>query len=203
MTPGRIAQLLVGCFVLGLGVTLLLAPALGSDGFSSLVNGIRLATGIPFVVSNLLVSLGFVALAWVRGLPPGVGTVVQIAVVGTSVSVLLPLLEDLPLLESAWWARTLMLLVAFPVLACGIALYLGSHLGAGPAEAAALAWDPPVPFAWSYGLVQGGGALAGWLLGAAIGPGTIAVILLLGPVVTLAGRLMRLDIHQTPAKPRS
>jgi uncharacterized protein len=200
VTPGRIAQLLVGCFVLGLGVTLLLAPALGSDGFSSLVNGIRLATGMPFVVANLLVSLGFVGLAWVRGLRPGIGTVVQVAVVGTTVSVLLPLLEgDL----SAWWTRTLMLLFAFPVLACGIALYLGSHLGAGPAEAAALAWDPPIPFAWSYGLVQGGGALAGWLLGAAIGPGTIAVILLLGPVVTLAGRLMRLDIHQapTPARP--
>ncbi len=94
-----------------------------------------------------------------------------------------------------------MLLLAFPVLAVGIALYLGSHLGAGPAEAAALAWDPPVPFAWSYSLVQGGGALLGWQLGAAIGPGTLAVILLLGPVVTLAGRLLGLDVHQD-AEPR-
>ena len=95
-----------------------------------------------------------------------------------------------------------MLVLAFPVLAVGIALYLGSHLGAGPAEAAALAWDPPVPFAWSYSAVQGGGALVGWQLGAAIGPGTVAVILLLGPVVTLAGRLLRLDIHQGTAETR-
>jgi uncharacterized protein len=194
VNPGRIVQLLVGCFVLGLGVTLLLAPALGSDGFSTLVNGIRLATGIPFVVSNLLVSAALLAMAWIRGLRPGVGTVVQVAVVGLTVTALLPLIEE----PAAWWARALMLLVAFPVLAAGIALYLGTHLGAGPAEAAALAWDPPVPSAWGYGVVQGGGALVGWLLGAAIGPGTIAVILLLGPVVALAGRLMRLDIHQTP-----
>ncbi len=89
--------------------------------------------------------------------------------------------------------------LAFPVLAVGIALYLGSHLGAGPAEAAALAWDPPVPFAWSYSVVQGGGALVGWQLGAAIGPGTVAVIFLLGPVVALAGRLLRLDLHQAAA----
>ena len=94
------------------------------------------------------------------------------------------------------WARILVLGVAFPVLALGIALYLGSHLGAGPAEAAALAWDPPVPFAWSYSMVQGGGALIGWELGAVIGPGTLAVIFLLGPVVTLVGKLLRLDIHQ-------
>jgi uncharacterized protein len=194
VTVGRLFQLVGGCFVLGVGVTLLLTPALGSDGFSTLVNGLSLASGMPFVLANLLVSVVFVALAWVRGLRPGVGTVVQIAVVGSTVSALLPLLEE----PEAWWTRSLMLVLAFPVLAVGIALYLGSHLGAGPAEAAALAWDPPVPFAWSYSLVQGGGALLGWQLGAAIGPGTLAVIFLLGPVVALAGRLLRLDVHQTP-----
>jgi uncharacterized membrane protein YczE len=192
VTLRRTVQLLLGCVVLGVGVALLLTPELGSDGFSSLVNGIRLATGIPFVLSNLLVSLGFVALAWVRGVRPGVGTLAQVAVVGTTVSLLLPVLED----PGGWWGRAAMLAVAVPVAAVGIALYLGSHLGAGPAEAAALAWDPPVPFSWSYGLVQGGGALVGWLLGAAIGPGTLVVILLLGPVVTVAGRLLRLDLHQ-------
>ena len=83
------------------------------------------------------------------------------------------------------------------VLALGIAVYLGSNTGAGPAEAAALAWDPPVPFRWSYSLVQGGGALGGWLLGATIGVGTIAVIVALGPLVDLSSRFLRLDVHQT------
>jgi len=92
--------------------------------------------------------------------------------------------------------RAALLAAAFPVLALGIALYLGSHTGAGPAEAAALAWDPPVPFKWSYSVVQGGGALGGWLLGATVGLGTLAVILLLGPAVDLAARLLSLDLHQ-------
>ena len=61
----------------------------------------------------------------------------------------------------------------------------------------ALAWDPPVPFKWSYSLVQGGGALGGYLLGATVGVGTIAVVLALGPLVDLFSRLMRLDVHQT------
>ena len=193
--PRRLVQLFVGCAILGVGVALLLAPALGSDGFSSLVNGISLSTGMPFVVANLLVSVGFVAVAMVGGLRPGIGTLVQIVVVGGTVSLLLPFLDE----PEALWARLLVLALAFPVLALGIALYLGSHLGAGPAEAAALAWDPPVPFAWSYSVVQGGGALVGWQLGAAIGPGTLAVIFLLGPVVALVGRLLRLDIHQEHA----
>ncbi|MDX6324566.1 MAG: hypothetical protein QOK15_920, partial [Nocardioidaceae bacterium] len=33
----RGVQLMVGCVVLGVGVALLLTPALGSDGFSTLV----------------------------------------------------------------------------------------------------------------------------------------------------------------------
>lgn len=191
-SASRLAQLVGGCVVLGLGVTLLLTPQLGSDGFSTLVSGVSRASGMSFLLANTLVSLVFLSLAWVRGLPPGLGTVVQIVVVGGTVSSLLPLLEQ----PETWWIRALMLVLAFPVLAVGIALYLGSHLGAGPAEAAALAWDPPIPFAWSYSTVQGLGALVGWQLGGAIGPGTIAVIVLLGPMVALAGRLLRLDVHQ-------
>lgn len=191
----RLATLFGGCVVLGAGVGLLLSADLGSDGFSTLVNGLALHTGIPFVAANLLVSLGFVLLAAVRRVIPGVGTIVQIVVVGLTVS----LLQEVVSTPATPIGQAAMLALAFPVLAVGIAAYLGTHLGAGPAEAAALAWDPPVPFRWSYGLVQGGGALVGWLLGATLGAGTLAVILLLGPGVDLASRLLHLDVHQHKA----
>jgi uncharacterized membrane protein YczE len=178
-------------------VTLLLAPQLGSDGFSTLVSGLAEATGWSFLVANVVVSSCFLALAWLRGVRPGVGTVVQIGVVGITVTLLLPLLEP-----SATWQRGLMLTVAFPVLALGIALYLDSHLGAGPMEAAALALDPPLRFAAAYSAFQLLSAVVGWQLGGALGLGTIAVIVLLGPAVALVGRVLRLDLHQsTPAPP--
>ncbi len=185
-------MLLVGCLVLGTGVAMLLAADLGSDGYSTFVNGISLGTGIRFWIANLLVGVVLVAMAAVRNVRPGVGTVVQVVLVGVVVSVVLGLIETPDHL--AW--RAVLLAAAFPVLAIGIALYLGSHTGAGPAEAAALAWDPPVAFKWSYSAVQGGGAIGGWLLGATVGVGTLAVILLLGPAVDLAARMMRVDLHQ-------
>jgi uncharacterized protein len=191
-TARRLLMLLAGCVVLGAGVALFLTADLGSDGYSTLVNGIALSTGLAFWVANLLVGVALVALAAARRVFPGVGTVVQVVVVGVTVSVLVDLLQT----PGGWPARLLLLAAAFPVLAVGIAVYLGSHTGAGPAEAAALAWDPPVPFRWSYTAVQGGGALVGWLLGATIGVGTVAVVLLLGPGVDLASRLLRLDVHQ-------
>lgn len=193
---GQLTLLLGGCVVLGVGVALLLTADLGSDGYSTLVNGIALATGLPFWLANLIVGVAFVAAAAARKVRPGVGTVVQVALVGVTVTVALDLMstpDGLPL-------QIGLMVLAFPVLAVGIAAYLGSHTGAGPAEAAGLAWDPPVPFKWSYSGVQGGGALVGWLLGATVGAGTIAVILLLGPLVDLAARMLRLDVHQSAAE---
>lgn len=195
---GRLLLLLVGCVVLGAGVALLLTADLGSDGYSTLVNGIALFTGVSFWTANLVVGVLFVVAAAARRVRPGPGTVVQVVLVGLTVSVLLDALAT----PDALAGRIVLLVLAFPVLALGIAAYLGSQTGAGPAEAAALAWDPPVPFRWSYSMVQGGGALVGWLLGATVGAGTLAVIVLLGPLVDLASRLLRLDVHQgAPAGP--
>jgi uncharacterized membrane protein YczE len=185
-------MLLVGCVVLGIGVALLLTADLGSDGYSTFVNGIALRTGMAFWLANTIVGVVLVALAMLRKVRPGIGTVVQVVLVGVVVDVALGLLatpDDL-----VW--RGVLLAAAFPVLAVGIALYLGSHTGAGPAEAAALAWDPPVAFRWSYSVVQGGGAIGGWLLGATVGVGTLAVIFLLGPAVDVVARMMRVDLHQ-------
>lgn len=194
--PARLLLLVVGCVVLGTGVGLLLTAGLGSDGYSTLVNGLSKATGASFLVCNIGVSAAFLVVAAARRLLPDVGTIVQILVVGYTVSVLLDVLHS----PDALVARSAYLVAAFPVLAIGIAAYLGSNLGAGPAEAAALAWDPPVPFKWSYSAVQGGGAIVGWLLGAAIGPGTLAVVFLLGPAVDLAARALRVNVTQGRAE---
>jgi len=180
----RIRQLVVSCLVLGVGVGLLLLAALGSDGYSTLVNGTSIALGVPFLLANTAIGVVLVALAWWPGLTPGPGTLVQPVLVGATVSAVLAVFDT----PDQLGVRATFLVVAFPVLALGVAGYLGSATGAGPTEAAALAFDPPVPFRWSYTAVQCGGAVVGWLLGAAIGPGTLLVIALLGPAVDLLSR---------------
>jgi uncharacterized protein len=192
VTIRQVVQLLVACVVLGAGVALLLLAALGSDGYSTLINGISLATGVPFVIVNCAVGAVLVVLAWVRGMRPGLGTIAQPVVVGFVISGILAFVPA----PSGLVARVGLMLLALPVLTVGVAGYLGSGTGAGPSEAAPLAWDPPVPFRWSYSVLQGGGALVGWLLGAAAGPGTLLVILLLGPAVDLVSRWLPIfDVH--------
>jgi uncharacterized membrane protein YczE len=169
----------VSCVFLGAGVALLLNAHLGSDGYSMLINGLSMATGIAFATVNIAVGVLFVSLAWVRGRTPGPGTVVQPVVVGFTVSTLMPVFPE----PGSWAGQSLEFVSAFVLLCIGVAGYLGAELGAGPAEVAALAWDPPVPFKWSYSVFQFLGGLVGWLCGATFGVGTVVVVLLIGPVV--------------------
>jgi uncharacterized protein len=191
-------QFLGSCVVLGIGVGLLLTAALGSDGYSTLVNGISLTSGVAFLWVNCAVGAVFVAVAWSRGLAPGWVTIVQPVVVGAVINLVLALTTT----PESWVLRGLLLVAAFPVLVVGVAGYLGSGAGAGPTEAAALAFDPPIAFRWSYSVLQGGGALGGWLLGAAIGPGTLLVIFLLGPAVDMvSARVPLLNIRSSVPEP--
>lgn len=195
----RFVQLVVSCLVLGIGVGLLLSAALGSDGFSTLVNGITIASGVPFAVVNVAVGAVFVALAWWRGLRPAWGTIIQPVVVGVTINATLAITSE----PDSLTLRIVLLIAAFPVVVVGVAGYLGSGAGPGPTEAAPLAFDPPIPFKWSYSFLQGSGALIGWLLGAAIGAGTLFVIFLIGPAVDLVSRRVPLfDIHASSADRR-
>lgn len=190
--PGRAAtaQLVLGCIVLGIGIVFMLRAAFGSDGYSTMVNGLSRSTGLPFAVANSIVGVVLVGLAWRRGTIPGPGTIVQPVLVGVTVSVGLGVLDA----PHGTVPRVIFLLLGLPILCAGVAGYLGSGTGAAPAEATAMAYDPPMPFRWTYSIVQGGGAILGGLLGASVGVGTVATILLLGPVVDeLLIRVRRLD----------
>lgn len=182
----RLVQLVLSCVVLGVGVAVLLDAALGSDGYSTLISGLTSTSGLPFVVVNIGVGILLIALAWGRGTRPGVGTVVQTVVVGGTVSAVAPFLPT----PDALGPRFAELGIAFVLLSVGVAGYLASHTGAGPAEGAAIAFDPPMPFRWSYTVLQAVSALAGWALGAAVGPGTLIVSLFVGPTVDLLTRVL-------------
>jgi len=175
----RVLQLVISCAVLGIGVALLLDARLGSDGYSMFVHGLVLTSGAGFWLVNTVVGVVLIAMGWWRGRRPGLGTVAQPVVVGAVVALTLPLLPTPASLGLRW----VELLVGFAVLCVGVAGYLAVDLGAGPTEVAALAWDPPVPFRWSYAAVQVIGAASGWLMGASLGLGTVLVVLLIGPVV--------------------
>lgn len=175
----RGAQLIAACVLLGIGVGLVLTARLGSDGYSSLVNGFVRATGVPYAAVNPVIGFSAVLLAWVRHIRPGPGTIVHPMVVGSTVNVVLNSLDT----PDAGITRVVLLVAGALVLAAGVAGYLDTELGAGPFEGLALA--VPLSFRLAYVLLQAVAATTGWILGADIGPGTLLVVFGVGPVIHL------------------
>lgn len=176
----RAAVLVLACAVLGCGVGLVLTARLGSDGYSSLVNGVSRASGMPYAITNWIVGLSAVAFAWCRGVRPGPGTVVHPVVVGGTVNAVLVTVQP----PAGVLPRVAVLLGGVGLLAVGVAAYLATALGSGPFESATIALAP-VPFRVAYGVLQGTGAAVGWALGASVGVGTLLVVLGVGPLVSL------------------
>lgn len=177
--PARVGWLVGSCVVLSAGVALLLGSRLGSDGWSTMLNGFYLRTGLPFVVVSLAMSVLFIGIGWARGLRPDLGTLVQPVVVGTAIGAFLPLAPR----PEATGMRWLEFAVGFLVICVGVAGYLAADLGIGPTEAPSIAWDPPIPFRWSYMAVQALGCLLGFACGADVGLGTLLVVFGIGPLV--------------------
>ncbi len=165
--------------MLGHGLGLMLNSRLGSDGYSTFINGMALTFGVPFVVGNVVLGSVLLAFTWWRGIRLGVGTLIQPVAVGLAVTAST---SYLPVPDALGW-RLVECAVGFFVTALGVALYLNAGLGPGPAEGPALAMDPPFPFKWFYSALQITQALIGWLLGSPAGIGTLAAVVVIGPVV--------------------
>ena len=118
---------------------------------------------------------------------PGVGTILNIAIIGTATNVamdLIPAAGELPV-------QVVMMLAGVGTIAIGSGLYLASDLGPGPRDG--LMTGLHLRFGWSIRRARTGIELSvlilGFLAGGTIGIGTIVFALGIGPAVQVALRV--------------
>ncbi|WP_228182556.1 YczE/YyaS/YitT family protein [Streptomyces anulatus] len=177
----RIPQLTLGLVGYGASVMLLVLSGLGAAGWNVLTEGTAETLGISFGWATNLISL-LVLLAWIplRELP-GLGTVLNVVIVGFAADVtaaVVPAPQGL-LAQIACFALGLVALAFFD------ALYLGAQFGAGPRDGimTGLVRLTRLPVAVVRTGIEVTVACAGWLLGGTVGVGTVLVALCLGPLV--------------------
>lgn len=177
----RVAQLLIGLVLYGTGCALTVAAGLGVDPWTVLAQGLSLRTGIGIGwVTNIL---GFlVLLAWIPlRQRPGVGTVANILLVGTSMQIALDLMPAVsgPILQFS------VLLGGIVLVAIASGLYIGAGFGPGPRDG--LMTGIHTRFGWpvwtARATVELAVLAAGWLLGGTVGVGTVLFAVLIGPLV--------------------
>lgn len=183
----RIPGLIAGLVVFGAGIAAMAQAGIGLGPWEVFHQGIGRLTGLPLGTVSILVGIPVLAAWWPLGERPGVGTLLNIAIIGTSTNVALEVIPP----ASGVPAQLAMMLAGVVTIAIGSGLYLASDLGPGPRDG--LMTGLHLRFGWSIRRARTGielGVLvAGFLSGGTIGLGTVVFALGIGPLVQLALRV--------------
>lgn len=180
----RFAQLLIGLALFGAGCALMVRAGIGLDPWNVFAEGLSKQTGIGIGwVTNIV---GFlVLLLWIPlRQKPGIGTVANILLVGTSMQITLGFVPEIV----GWWVQLTVFLAGVVLVAVASGLYIGARFGPGPRDGLMTGLNQRFGWPiWASRLgVEVAVLVAGWLLGGTVGLGTILFAAMIGPLVHIA-----------------
>lgn len=194
---GRLLRLLVGLWLYGATMAMMVRAGLGLNPWDVLHEGITRHVPVSFGVVTAAVG-ALVLLAWIPlRQRPGVGTVLNVLVIGVSVDATLAVLPQ----PSSLIPSALLLTAGVVGNAFAGALYVSADLGPGPRDGLWVALvartGRSVRIVRTY--LELSVLAVGWVLGGTVGVGTVAYALAVGP---LAQRFLRL-LRWSGSEPRS
>ncbi len=179
----RLVQLLIGLFLYGIAIALMVRAGIGLSPWDVLTQGVSLRTGLAFgLVTNLV---GLVVLAFWIPLRqrPGLGTVLNVLLIGPSAQLGLAIIPP----QTELWAEVLVFAAGLALLAVATGLYIGPRLGPGPRDGlmTGLHARTGLPIWTVRTAIEVTVLVIGWALGGNVGIGTLAFALLIGPLCSL------------------
>ncbi len=196
--PWRLAKLVVGLVLFGVGLWSGLVAELGVSPWDVLTGGVSEQLGTPFGRTAIGISVVVLLVGLAARVRPGVGTLLNVVVIGVVVDLLLATDWQSGLGDEALALRLTATLGGIGCVAAGSALYLGAHLGPGPRDGLMVAIH--LRTGWALGacraLLEGTVLVVGVLLGGPVGIGTLAFAVSIGPAVQVAFRVL----GQTPVR---
>ena len=176
----RLPRLLWGLVLFGLGLAMMVASNLGLAPWEVLHQGI--ARHIPLGIGTVGIGTGLlVLLAWIPLRERmGIGTLLNVVVIGVVIDLTL-LWLDVPAALASRWA---LLLGGLVLIGVASGYYIGAGLGPGPRDGLMTGLARR---GWPIGRVRTGIEVSvlvgGWALGGTVGVGTVLFSLGIGPLV--------------------
>jgi uncharacterized membrane protein YczE len=173
-------QIVVGLWIFGAGLAFIVRGANGQGAWTVFHDGLSQHTPLSIGGATVLTGLAIVVLVLVMRERIGLGTLLNIAIIGPATDTTLWLLDE-P--ESAP-LRVLLTLSSPFAIAFGSSLYLGVHWGPGPRDGLMTGLHRRgVSIRVARFLIELTAFTVGWLLGGAIGWGSVWAVVAIGPAV--------------------
>ena len=177
----RWAKLLIGFACFGFSIAFMKQANLGLGPWDVLSDGLAELTGMRFGTVSIIIGI-VVLLLWIPIRErPGLATVLNVLLVGAFANVTLAIVQS----PSGAFLRSLWFVTGLILAGLGTVLYLGSQLGAGPRDGLMLGLSRIK--GWSVSRTRTGlevlVLILGWVLGGAVGIGTVIFALTIGPTI--------------------
>ena len=173
-------QVFLGTSLIGIGISLNYLANLGLGPWGVFHDGLSKTLGISYGRTIIITGVA-VMLLWIPlKQKPGIGTVVDIFLVGIVADLIILNFE---LSDSIFLSLTL---IAFGIIliGAGTAIYVGADLGAGPRDGVMVGLETiGLKIGTARNLIELFAFLTGWLLGGLVGYVTILFVIGIGPVV--------------------
>lgn len=175
-------QVILGTSLIGIGISLNYLANLGLGPWGVFHDGLSKTLGISYGRTIIITGVA-VMLLWIPlKQKPGIGTVVDIFLVGIVADLIILNFE---LSDSIFLSLTL---IAFGIIliGAGTAIYVGADLGAGPRDGVMVGLETiGLKIGTARNLIELFAFLTGWLLGGLVGYVTILFVIGIGPVVQM------------------
>ena len=192
----KLLRVLPGMFLYGLGIYFTIQADIGLAPWEAFNSGCARVTGISFGNFILLSGLVILGLDVLLKEKVGIGTVINILLVGKVVD-LLQFFQLMPKVRN-FYAGIAVLLIGQFLISFAIYLYISAGLGSGPRDSLMVALGkrlPKVPIGFIRGLLEGTVLLIGWSLGAKVGLDTIIAMLSIGLVMQATFKIFRFQVR--------
>lgn len=179
----RLSRLIPGLLLYGIADAFMIEAAVGVDSWTVFAQGVSLQTGLGIGLLTNIIGL-LVLLLWIPlRQRPGIGTVLNILLVGPGIELGLWLLPT----PGPLWLRVVYFATGLLLLAVASGIYIGAALGAGPRDGLMTGLHSRfgTPLWVGRTAVEVTVLIIGWILGGNVGVGTVAFALLIGPLCNL------------------
>jgi uncharacterized membrane protein YczE len=191
----RLPRVLAGLALFGLGIALMVRADLGLAPWDVLHQGLSDRTGIAIGTVTILVGVVVLALWVPLRERPGLGTVLNVLVIGLVVNATLAVVDE----PSSMPVRVGLLVAGIYLFGPGSGLYIGAGLGPGPRDGLMTGWarrGHSVRLVRT--LIELSVLAIGFVLGGSVGLGTLLFATTVGPNVHWHLDRMTLAPHADP-----
>ena len=192
----RFVRLIAGLFLYAMGIVLTINANIGYAPWEVFHAGLGKTIGVTIGNVSIITGLLIVLLAFVMGENQGLGTLLNMVLVGVFMDILLGL-KIIPIMTN-WLSGLIVLIIGLFVIALASFFYIGSGFGAGPRDSlmVAVTRKMGMPVGFCRGGIELAAAISGWILGGMVGVGTVISAFVIGFCVQGTFHMLRFDPTQ-------